>query len=232
MCDASNFGICAALLQSHNGTNKMNLISASSRLFAPAELRLSTLMRECTAIIYTLTENEILILASKHPTLVFTDPKPIIFFFTQKSNPNHRVYRQILKKFPNSHIVWTAGKKLALPDTLSRNTPPELLTRKTTVKIPENIKFYLAKDESSPRLKCKYAVKTDIDQSQINNLQHFPLVCQNNHIEVDLLSTSTFKPIAYSHWIEKYSQQKRIEQQHNPHKKDNQIMFGTLNHYF
>ena len=54
MCDASNFGIGAALLQSHNGTNKMNLISANSRLFTQAELRLSTLMRECTAInIYT-----------------------------------------------------------------------------------------------------------------------------------------------------------------------------------
>ena len=38
MCDASNFGIGAALLQSHNGTNKMNLISANSRLFTQAEL--------------------------------------------------------------------------------------------------------------------------------------------------------------------------------------------------
>ena len=48
MCDAS------ILLQSHSGTNKMNLISANSRLFTQAELRLSTLMRECTAKIYTL----------------------------------------------------------------------------------------------------------------------------------------------------------------------------------
>ena len=177
MCDASNFGIGAALLQSHNGTNKMNLISANSRLFTQAELRLSTLMRECTAIIYTLTEYEFLILGSKHPTVLFTDHKPIIFLFTQKSNPNHRVYRfqLILMKFPNLHIVWTAGKNLALPDTLSRNTPPELLTRKTTVEIPKNIKFYLAENETSPRLECKYAVKTDVEQSQINNLQHFRL---------------------------------------------------------
>ena len=93
--------------------NKMNLISANSRLFTQAELRLSTLMRECTAIIYTLTEYEFLILGSKHPTVLFTDHKPIIFLFTQKSNPNHRVYRfqLILMKFPNLHIVWTAGKK-------------------------------------------------------------------------------------------------------------------------
>ena len=49
----------------------------------------------------------------------------------------------------------------------------------------------------------QYAVKTDIEQSQINNLQHFPLYldCQNNHYEVDLLGTSTFKPIPYSQWI-------------------------------
>ena len=55
-------------------------------------------------------------------------------------------------KFPNLQIVWTAGKNLALPDTLSQNKPPELLTRKTTVEIPQNINFYLAKDETLPRL--------------------------------------------------------------------------------
>ena len=123
-------------------------------------------------------------------------------------------------KFPNLHIVWTAGKNLALPDTLSRNMPPELLTRKTTVEIPQNIKFYLTKDETSPRLECKYAVKTAIDQSQVNNLQHFPpyLDCQNNHDEVDLLGTATFKPIPHSHWMKNNTQQKKKKQQ--PRKKD------------
>ena len=154
MCDASNFGIGAALLQSYSGTKKMNLISANSRLFTQTELRLSTRMTECTAIIYNITELEFLILGSIHPTDLFTDHKPIIFLFTQKSNPNLKVYRfqLILMKFPNLHIVWTEGKNLALPDTLSRNTPLELLTRKTTVEIPQNIKFYLAKNETSPRL--------------------------------------------------------------------------------
>ena len=132
MCDASNFGIGAPLLQSHSGTNKMILISANSRLFTQAELGFSTLMRESTAIKYTLTEYEFLILGSKHPTVPFTDHKTIIILFTQKSNPNYRVYsfQLILMKVPNLHLVWTAVKKLALPDRLSRNTPPELLTRK------------------------------------------------------------------------------------------------------
>ena len=80
--------------------------------------------------------------------------------------------------------------------------------------------FYLAKDETSPPLECKYAVKTDIEQSQINHLQHFLLYldCQNNHYEKDLLGTSTFKPIPNSHWIKNKTQQKRTKQQ--PHKKD------------
>ena len=124
-------------------------------------------------------------------------------------------------KFPILHIVWTAGKNLALPDTLSQNTPLEIFTQKTTVEIPKNIKkFYLAKDETSPRLECKYAAKTDIEQSQINNLQHFPLYldCQNNHYEVDLLGTSTFTPIPYSQWIKNNTQQKRIK--HHANKKD------------
>ena len=113
MCDASNFGIGAALLQSQNGKNKMNLMSANSRLFTPAKLRLSTFMRECTAIIHALTQYEFLIIGLKHPTVLFIDHKPIIFLLTQKSNPNHRVYRfqLILMKFPKLHIVWTAGKK-------------------------------------------------------------------------------------------------------------------------
>ena len=58
----------------------MNLISANSCSFTQAELRFSTLMRDCTAIIYTLTEHEFPILRSKHPTVLFTDQKPNIFF--------------------------------------------------------------------------------------------------------------------------------------------------------
>ena len=48
-------------------------------------------------------------------------------------------------KLPNLNIVWTAGKNLALPDSLSRNTPPDILTRKTTVGIPQNIKLFPCK---------------------------------------------------------------------------------------
>ena len=95
-----------------------------------------------------------------------------------------------------------------------------MLTRKTAVEIPQNIRFFLAKNETSSRLEWKYAVKTDIDQSQINNLQDFPqyLDCQRNHYEVDLLAESTFKPIPYSTWIKNNTQHKQIRQQ--PYRED------------
>ena len=91
------------------------------------------------------------------------------------------------------------SKNLALPDTLSRNTPPEPITRK---------------DETSPRLQGKYTVKTDLDQSQMNNLQLFPLYldCQKNHYEVDFLGKFTFKLIRYSSWIRNNTHQKPFKQ--------------------
>ena len=52
-------------------------------------------------------------------------------------------------------------------------------------------------------------MKTNSDQTQINDLQHFQvfLDCQNNHYEVDLLRNSTFKRISYSSWIKNNTEQ-------------------------
>ena len=63
--DASNTGIGAALLQQHPTEKKMRLVSANSRLFTPIEMPLSTLIRECLAIIFALTEYEFLLTSSK-----------------------------------------------------------------------------------------------------------------------------------------------------------------------
>ena len=75
LCDASNYGIGAALLQK-NRFGKMELVLANSRLFSTTELRLSTNLRKCTAIIYALSEYEFLIQGSKHPIMLYTDHEP------------------------------------------------------------------------------------------------------------------------------------------------------------
>ena len=135
--DASNIGIGAALLQQHPTERKMKLASANSRLFTPIEMRLSTLIRECSAIIFALTEYEFLLTGSNHPIILFTDHKPIIYLFTQKNKPNHRVFRfqLILMKFPNLHIIWTEGKNPALPDLLSRTIDEEHFTKTADITV-------------------------------------------------------------------------------------------------
>ena len=121
----------------------MKLISANSRLFTPKAMRLSTVIRECSAVIFALTEYEFLLTGSSHPIVIFTDPKPILYLFTQKNKPNHSVYRfqLILIKLPKLNIIWTEGKNLALLDLLSRSIDAE---RDITIEIPDNIKFFFA----------------------------------------------------------------------------------------
>ena len=89
---------------------------------------------------------------------------------------------------------------LASPETPSRNKPPKLLARKTTVKLPQNKKKYSGKNKKSPRLECNYAVRINSNTKHINILENFTLYlyCQNNHYEVDLVGKDTFKSIPYS----------------------------------
>ena len=109
----------------------MNVISANSRLFTPIEMRLSTLIRECLAIIFALTDYEFLLTGSKHPIILYSDRKPIQYLFAQKKKPDHRVYRfqLILMKFPNLHVITSEGENVGLPDLLSRTINEEHFTK-------------------------------------------------------------------------------------------------------
>ena len=182
--DASNTSIGVALLQQHPTERKMKLVSANSRLFTLIEMRLSTLIRECSAIIFALTEYEFLLTGSNHPILLFTDHKLIIYLFTQKNKPNHRVHRfqLILMKFPNLHIIWTEGKNLALPDLLSRTIDEEHFTktRDIAVEKPEKLKFSLAKTPFTNNLECKYSICNNTND-ETTEKTHYPVLANINN---------------------------------------------------
>ena len=182
--DASDTGIAASLLQQHPTERKMKLVSANSRLFTPIDMRLSTLIKEGSAIIFALTEFEFLLTGSNHTIVLFTDHKPIIYLFTQKNKPNHRVYRfqLLLMKFQNLHIIWTKGKNLALPDLLSTTIDKENFTktRDITVEIPENMKFFLAKTPFTNNLECKYSICNNTNDEN-TEITHYPVLA-NIHI--------------------------------------------------
>ena len=170
-------------------------------------MRLSTLIRECSAITVALTENEFLLTGSNHPFVLFTDHKPIIYLFTQKNKPNHRIYRfqLILMKFPNLHIIWTEGKNLALPDLLSRTIDEEHFTktRDITIEIPENIKFFLAKTPFANNLECKYSIcnKTTDENTEKT---HYPVLANihNNYFEKNI-DKDEYNSISYESTTEK-----------------------------
>ena len=198
---ASNTGIGAALLQQHPTERKLKLVSANSRLFTPLERRLSTLIRECSVIIFALTEYEFLLTGSNHPIVLFTDHNPIIYLFTQKNKPNHRVFRfqSILMKFPNLHIIWTEGINLALSDLLSRTIDEENFTktRDITVEIPENIKFFLAKTPFTNNLECKYSICNNTNDENTEKT-HYPVLANihNNYFEINI-DKNGYHPISF-----------------------------------
>ena len=123
-------------------------------------------MSECTAITHTLMEYELLVLGSEHPTVLFTDHEPIIFLFTQN---------QIQIKFYRFQLILMNFANLQKQQTMLRQIHfikihhLKQLHGKTNRELTQNIKLFLAKDETS-RLDCKYAVKTDPKTSQMNNL--------------------------------------------------------------
>ena len=142
---------------------KVELVSADSRLFSSTELWLSTILRECSAITYALSEY--LIQGSKHPVILYFEHKPILFLFPQKNKPNHRVYKfqVILMKFPNLHIVWTVGKNFSLPDLLSRSltTTTQNEHRLRTVETLDCTKSFSIHNQITQPIQCHYAVSKD-----------------------------------------------------------------------
>ena len=68
LCEASNYGIGAALLQNYQ-LQKMELVSAKSCLLSTTELRLSPVLRECSEKTYAPMEYDFLIQGSQHPII-------------------------------------------------------------------------------------------------------------------------------------------------------------------
>ena len=64
----------------------MKLISANSRLFTPIEMRLSTLIRECSAIIFALTEYEFLLTGSHHPIILLQTTNQYSIYLRKRIN--------------------------------------------------------------------------------------------------------------------------------------------------
>ena len=162
-CDASNCGVGAILTQIKPDGTRI-LCSYDSRVFDNSELRMPTILKEIAAIVWALEKYEHYLIGSKHPIIIYTDHKPILYLFSKKGNMNHRFLRfqQIMTKFYLIQLKWTAGKNLVFPDMLSRNfTEDELVQLKLqNKKLPENLEFI---DENNN------TIHYEIDRYTFNN---------------------------------------------------------------
>ena len=71
--DASGHGLGAVLFQANDKTGKMQVISLTSRLFAPDEQIEPIISKELMAIIFALQAYEFLIIGSEYPITMFLD---------------------------------------------------------------------------------------------------------------------------------------------------------------
>ena len=108
---------------------------------------------------------EFSVLGSKHPKIIFTDYKPIIILFTQKFYPSHRepYISTNSTKISKPTYGLESRQNLVLPDTRSRNTPPELLTPKNNCRNNTKFKIFLGKGKKSPQIEGKSEVKFESD---------------------------------------------------------------------
>ena len=184
----------------------MESVSANSRLFSTKELRLSTILRECSANIYAHSKYEFLIQGSKHPIILYADHKPISFLFTQKNKPNHRVckFQLLLIIFPDLHIIWTEGKNLSVPDFLSRSRTATTQDehRLRTVEILDSIKFFMTHNQNTHSIQCHYAVSKEyiklVSTDTHVESPHFPiyLKIKDNYFKVQL-ENNLYLPVSH-----------------------------------
>ena len=204
LCDICNYGIGAALLRK-NRYGKMELNSANSCLFSTTELRLSTILRNCSAVVYELSEYELLIQGSQHLIILCTDKNPILFLLTQKNKPNHSVYKFQLKlmKFPNNTWFGQKEKNPSLPDLLSRSL---LITtqdehRLRTVAIPDFIKIIRTHSQHTQPIQCDYTVSKEYINTVTTDTAvespHLPIYLQikDNFFRV-LLESDLYLPVS------------------------------------
>ena len=96
----------------------MKVISYNSRILSRQEQKVSTLDCELLGILHTLQIYEFLIIGSSHPIHTFTDHKPLLRCFIEKSNLSPLYYRaeiQLSKVF-NPKIIHSPGKKFSGAD--------------------------------------------------------------------------------------------------------------------
>lgn len=114
-CDASGFGLGAALFQDDN------VIAYASRTLKPAEKNYAQIEKECLAVVFACTHFDQMIVGNVKTT-VRTDHKPLIPIFAKpllKAPKRLQLMLMVLQRY-NVHLEFVKGTDNIVADTLSR----------------------------------------------------------------------------------------------------------------
>ena len=140
--DALSIGVGSIVVQVlPEGKRK---VSFNSRIYTEEEQKLSSTARELCGVISDLQSYGRYSIGSPHPVYVHRDQKPLMCLWGRRKNFSHRFFRYqlLLSQFKKSKSLWTKGKNLAFPDTLSGNVEIEDFDRhQLTHKKTKNISF-------------------------------------------------------------------------------------------
>ena len=128
-------------------------------------------------------------------------------------------------KFPNLHIVWTEGKNLSLPELPCRSltTTTQDEHRLRTVKIPDEIKFFITQYQNTKPIQCQYAVSeeyinsistdTHVESPHVESPHSLTyLQMKDNYFKVQL-ENDLYLPVSYYEFQTKAQSLDNIQQQ-------------------
>ena len=116
--DASDVGAGAVLLQSDDEDIEHPVCYLSKKFYVH---QMSTIEKECLALILAIQHFDIYISSSSKPTIVYTDHNPLVFFHKMKNKNRRLLNWSLMLQEYSLQIEHVKGKDNICVDVLSRN---------------------------------------------------------------------------------------------------------------
>ncbi|MCG7883226.1 MAG: reverse transcriptase, partial [Candidatus Thiodiazotropha endolucinida] len=116
VCDASNVGIGAVLIQEYGDQRKV--ISYASRTLSDVEKKYSVTEKEALAVVWACEKFHVYLYGIKFELI--TDHKALEVLYSEKGKPNCRVQRWVMKLLPYDFIIRYESGRRNVADALSR----------------------------------------------------------------------------------------------------------------